>query len=159
MPELVLPTPAVRDSFLDGERAACIVDGTSPSWLDSIEADFDAYVARCRQTRQMWGVPTSEFWFVNGPVYYGAVTIRHLLTPQLRHEGGHIGYIVAPARRRRGHATAMFAGARTICRARGMTDLLLTCDDENIGSRRAIEANGGVLETVADGTCRYWIRL
>jgi hypothetical protein len=60
MPELVLPTPAVRDSFLDGERAACIVDGTSPSWLDSIEADFDAYVARCRQTRQMWGVPTSD---------------------------------------------------------------------------------------------------
>lgn len=40
-----------------------------------------------------------------------------------------------------------------------MTDLLLTCDDDNIGSRRVIEANGGVLETVTDGTCRYWIRL
>ncbi|HEV2374043.1 MAG TPA: GNAT family N-acetyltransferase [Streptosporangiaceae bacterium] len=159
MPELVLPTLVVRDSFLAGERAACAVDGTSPSWLDSAEADFGAYVARCRQTRQLWGVPTSEFWFVSGPVYYGAITIRQRLTPQLRREGGHIGYIVVPAYRRRGHATAMLAGACTICRTWGMTDLLLTCGEDNTGSRRVIEANGGVLAAVTDGTCRYWIRL
>jgi predicted acetyltransferase len=158
MPELVLPTPAVRDSFLAGERAACAVDGTSPSWLDSVEADFDGHVARRRQTRRMWGVPTSEFWFVSGPVYYGAVTIRHQLTPQLRREGGHIGYVVMPAYRRHGHATAMLGGACTICRAWDMTDLLLTCGEDNTASRRVIEANGGVLEAVTDGICRYWIR-
>src|SRR5215469_32120 len=159
MPELVLPTLAVRDSFLAGERAACAVDGASPSWLDSAEADFDGYVARCRRTRQMWGVPTNDFWFVSGPVYYGAVTIRRQLTPQLRREGGHVGYIVMPAHRRRGHATAMLGGARAICRVWGMTDLLLTCSEDNTGSRRVIEANGGVLETVTDGTRRYWIQL
>ena len=159
MPELVPPTLAVRDSFLAGERAACAVDGTSPSWLDGAEADFGGYVARCRQTRRLWSVPTSQFWFVSGPVYYGAITIRHRLTPQLRREGGHIGYIVVPAYRRRGHATAMLAGARAICRAWGMKDLLLTCDEDNTGSRRVIEANGGVLADVTDGTCRYWIQL
>jgi len=159
VPELVLPTLAVRDSFLAGERAACADDGTSPSWLDSVEADFEAYVARMRQPRQMWGVPTTAFWFVSGPVYYGGITIRHRLTPELRREGGHIGYIVVPPYRRRGHATAMLAGACTICRAQGMTELLLTCDEDNTGSRRVIAANGGKLAEVTDGTCHYWIRL
>jgi predicted acetyltransferase len=87
------------------------------------------------------------------------VTIRHRLTPQLRRDGGHIGYIVVPAQRRRGHATTMLGGARAICRSWGMTDLLLTCLEDNTGSRRVIEANGGVLEAVSDGTCRYWIQL
>jgi predicted acetyltransferase len=159
VPELVLPTAAVRDSFLAGERAACDRDGTSPSWLDSVESDFEAHAARCREPRQLWGVPTTEYWYVDGPVYYGGITIRHQLTPELRREGGHIGYLVVPGYRRRGHATAMLAGACVICRQQGMTELLLTCDQDNIGSRRVIEANDGVLADVTEGTCRYWIRL
>jgi predicted acetyltransferase len=53
----------------------------------------------------------------------------------------------------------MLAGACAICRRRGMTELLLTCGEDNTGSRRVIEANGGVLAEVTGGTCRYWIRL
>jgi predicted acetyltransferase len=40
-----------------------------------------------------------------------------------------------------------------------MTELLLTCDEDNTGSRRVIDANRGVLAAVTDGTCHYWIRL
>jgi predicted acetyltransferase len=96
---------------------------------------------------------------VNGPVYYGGITIRHHLTPELRREGGHIGYLVVPAYRRCGHATAMLAGACVICYQQGMTELLLTCGQDNTGSGRVIEANGGVLADVTEGTCRYWICL
>jgi predicted acetyltransferase len=53
----------------------------------------------------------------------------------------------------------MLAGACTICRAQGMTERLLTCDEDNTGSRRVIAANGGRLAEVTDGTCHYWIRL
>ena len=159
MPELVLPTVAVRDSFLAGERDACAADGTDSSWLDSVEADFGAYVAQCRRVRRQWDVPVSSFWLVSGPEYYGALTIRHELTPELRHDGGHVGYLVVPARRRRGHATGMLAGACAICRGQGMTELLVTCNEGNTGSQRVIEANGGVLDTATDGIRRYWIRL
>jgi predicted acetyltransferase len=135
------------------------VDGTSPSWLDGAEADFAAFAAGRRETREMWGVPTTELWFVSGPVYIGALMIRHRLTPELRREGGHIGYSVVPQYRRRGHATAMLAGACALCGERGMPELLLTCAEGNTGSRRVIEANGGALTEVTGGTCHYRIRL
>jgi predicted acetyltransferase len=158
MPELVRPTVAVQRSFLAGERDACAQDGTSPAWLEPAEADFASFVAGRRVTRQRWGVPTTELWYVSGTAYVGALMIRHRLTPELRREGGHIGYNVVPACRRRGHATAMLAAACTICRQRGMPELLLTCGEDNVASRRVIEANGGALDGVTGGTCHYWIR-
>jgi predicted acetyltransferase len=85
--------------------------------------------------------------------------IRHELTPQLRAEGGHIGYHVVPRHRRRGHATAMLAGALGWCRGLGLKKVLVTCDETNTGSRRVIEANGGELAELSVGTCRYWITL
>jgi predicted acetyltransferase len=49
----------------------------------------------------------------------------------------------------------MLAQARLICRDLGLTNLLVTCDTDNIGSRRVIEGNGGVLERIVDGVARY----
>jgi predicted acetyltransferase len=157
MPELIRPAMAVRESFLAGERAASAADGTPAEWLDRAAADFGAFIAASRADREMWGVPMTELWYVSGDVYLGGLSIRHRLTPELLREGGHIGYNVVPEHRRQGHATAMLARAVVLCRALGVTRVLVTCDDSNIGSRRVIEANGGVLAEVADGTCRYWI--
>ena len=50
------------------------------------------------------------------------------------------------------------------CRALGLDRVLLTCDATNIGSRKVIEANGGVLENAilqpghTEKTLRYWDR-
>ena len=159
MPELVLPTPAVRESFLAGEHAGCAEDGAPAEWLESAEADFASFAAGRRAVRQRWGVPITELWYVSGHLYYGTIIIRHQLTPGLRREGGHIGYHVVPQYRRRGHATAMLAAACELCHRRGMRELLLTCNEGNTGSRRVIEANGGTLQGVTGGICRYWIRL
>jgi predicted acetyltransferase len=133
--------------------------GESLSWLPQAAGDFESFAAQRGRIREIWDVPTTELWFTDGPDYLGTVMIRHELTDRLRREGGHIGYHVVPAHRRRGHATAMLGDACSYCRAGGMTEVLLTCKDQNIASRRVIEANGGVLEQVAAGTCHYWIRL
>jgi predicted acetyltransferase len=92
----------------------------------------------------------------------GAIQIRHHINhPNLIETGGHIGYGIRPSERRRRYATLMLALAIPEARKIGLSRLLVTCKDANIGSWKAIEANGGVFEraTVEEGepARRYWI--
>ncbi|MFY9634598.1 MAG: GNAT family N-acetyltransferase, partial [Cellulosimicrobium cellulans] len=72
-------------------------------------------------------------------------------------QGGHIGYSVRPSARRRGHASAALAAALPMARDLGISRALLTCDEDNFGSRATIEKNGGVYEDTRNGKRRYWI--
>jgi predicted acetyltransferase len=156
VPQLTLPTTPVRDSYLHGETELAIEEGLPTAWIEQA-ADFSRFVARRRLVREMWEVPVTELWFVDGSDYIGTVVIRHRLTPALAREGGHVGYHVVPRWRRRGHATGMLAQAKPICQDLGLTRVLITCDQNNIGSRRVVEANGGVLERTVQGQARYWL--
>jgi predicted acetyltransferase len=71
--------------------------------------------------------------------------------------GGHIGYLVRPSARRQGHATAMLAAVLPHARAPGIDSALVTCDVDNVASRKVIMANGGVLEDELDGKLRFWV--
>jgi predicted acetyltransferase len=102
-------------------------------------------------------VPSTTLWWVDGDEYLGRLAIRHRLTPRLTNLGGHIGYDVKPSARRQGHATAMLAAALPLARARGIDPALVTCDESNAGSRRVIEANGGVLEDKRGSELRFWV--
>jgi predicted acetyltransferase len=159
VPRLNVPTSAVRDSFLAGERAMCEEEGAPTDWLDEAAVDFGRLVASRGEPRRRWGVPVTELWYVSEPDYYGTVMIRHELTSALRDDGGNVGYHVVPGYRRQGHATAMLAAACDRCRAVGMARLLVTCRTDNVASRRVIEANGGVPDNQDGGICRFWITL
>ncbi|MDR2987860.1 MAG: GNAT family N-acetyltransferase [Nocardiopsaceae bacterium] len=93
----------------------------------------------------------------------GRVSIRHQLTDFLRNEGGHIGYCVLPEYRRRGYATEILRQALIVARSVGVDRVLITCDDDNVGSIKVIEACGGKLDSVrpASGSARalrrYWV--
>jgi predicted acetyltransferase len=106
---------------------------------------------------------TFLFAFVSDRIV-GRVSIRHHLNAVLERRGGHIGYVVVPEFRGRGYATAMLRKALRIARDElGISQVLVTCDDDNIASMRTIEKCGGVLQDIIDGPdldkpkCRYWI--
>src|SRR5947208_8675631 len=117
------------------------------AWHD-VDA-FAAYTAGLRADaleetpRRPGWVPCTTLWYVEGTEYLGRLAIRHRLTEWLREYGGHIGYDVRPSARRRGHATAMLKTALPIAKRLGIDDVLITCDADNVASRRVIEANGG----------------
>lgn len=69
--------------------------------------------------------------------------------------GGHIGYDVRRSARLRGHATAMLRAALPVAAGLGLTSVLVTCDHDNVGSRRVIEAAGGEFEDQRGVKLRY----
>ena len=152
------PTAAVRASWLAAERASRALDGGATDVLEQAAADFDRFVAVRQGIRILWNVPCTVWWYISGEEYLGEIVVRHQLTPDLERSGGHIGYEVAPAWRRQGHATAMLAAALVECRRLGLSKVLITCDAANEGSRRVILANGGVPDA-PDGEYRFWITI
>jgi predicted acetyltransferase len=104
-------------------------------------------------------VPWTELWMTDGEEYLGRITLRHELNEVLFTWGGHIGYAVRPSARRRGHASAALRQMLETCRDRGIDPVLITCDVDNEGSRRTIEAAGGQYEDTREGKLRFWITL
>ena len=172
MPELVLPTTSVRTSFLEAmeefvaehatnTQTAAWIDRWAPGWRDP--ATFAEFVGAVRadeledSPRPQGHVPCTTLWWVDGEEYLGRLAIRHRLTDFLLEVGGHIGYDVRPGRRREGHATAMLRAALPWAHDLGIDPALVTCDDDNVGSVRVIEAAGGVLEDVRGVKRRYWV--
>jgi predicted acetyltransferase len=62
--------------------------------------------------------------------------------------GGHIGFCVLPVYRRHRYATEILRQSLVITRTLWLSDLLVTCDESNVGSRKVIESCGGALESV-----------
>ncbi len=93
----------------------------------------------------------------------GRVSVRLELNEYLAARGGHIGYGVRPAFRRRGYATDILRRAVRLAHQEGVGPILVVCDDDNVASATVIERCGGVLEAVVapdDGDApfrRYWI--
>ena len=93
----------------------------------------------------------------------GRVSIRHQLNEFLREVGGHVGYMVLPQFRRQGVGTELLRQTIPFTRNLSLERILVTCDENNVGSRRIIENNGGVYEDsiespeLAQPKRRYWI--
>jgi predicted acetyltransferase len=132
-----------------------------PSWTSP--DGFAGYVEWLRDQvredapRPEGHVPCTTLWWVADDEYLGRIAVRHRLTPALLDGGGHIGYDVRPSARRRGHATAMLRAVLPVARDLGIDSALVTCDVDNVASRKVIETSGGVLEDQRAGKFRFWV--
>jgi predicted acetyltransferase len=168
--ELVLRVPKESEEaeFLRAHRA------TSPSVRNFLHyyeegMSFRRYLEVLAQHERGENLPAnhvpSTFLFAfDGTRIVGRVSIRHTLNSYLERFGGHIGYVVVPEYRRQGYATAILRQSLEIARQKlGLKRVLVTCDDDNVGSIKTIEKNGGALESTVIGPDvdkpkrRYWI--
>lgn len=147
--ELVMPCADYWESYKksldeidhEGNVKGMYWDGVSTS------EQYFADALDMREGRNLEGlVPCTNFWIIVDREYVGRMSIRHELNEYLRNYGGHIGYEVKVSARRRGIATKALSLALDYAREDlKLNDVLITCADDNIGSIRAIEKNGGYL--------------
>ncbi|SDS00033.1 GNAT family N-acetyltransferase [Microlunatus soli] len=171
MPVLVRPDVRFHRSFLaalqeglaleEEMSAAYLFTGDQTTLADpQVFADYvEKLLADVREEtpRPEHFVPGTALWWVDGTQFLGRIAIRHRLNDWLRNGGGHIGYWIRPSVRRRGHARAAFLAGLSHAHRLGIDPALVSCDDDNIGSRKVIESAGGVFERPFDGKLLYWV--
>lgn len=133
--------------------------------------DFDAYLRQTIQAEGGYGlpegfVPYTSYWTVlDNTKIIGFCNFRHYLTSFLKIEGGHIGYSIRPSERKKGYGKRQLALMLEECRWMAISRVMLTCDFDNIGSSKIIEANGGILtgDSISPRShkkvLQYWINL
>ena len=110
-------------------------------------------------------VPETILWLIDENNYIGNISIRHRLNDILLQTVGHIGYIIAPAHRKKGYGTKILELGLIEAEKLGIDKVLLTCDNKNRASKKIIERNNGVFENevYSEDTRawkqRYWIDL
>ena len=167
---LLLPDESMI-SEIEEYRRVMLEAGSSMDGTGSLyRHDANEWLANCRalsseETCPEGWVPATQYVCMreaDGRIV-GMIDLRHRFNDFLREYGGNIGYSVRPDERRKGYAKWMLACVLQEAKRLEMARVLVTCDAENEGSRRTIEANGGVFEreTVLAGEDlilrRYWI--
>jgi predicted acetyltransferase len=167
---LTEPSERYQASYLDALQEFQAEGRHLEPPLETIAADFARFVQHLRERADRtklkpgW-VPGSDFWFIDGSDYIGRLSLRYELNEHLLQMGGHIGYEIRPSRRRQGYGKLILTYGLVQAKAFGLERVLLTCDQDNLGSRKIIESQGGRLENIIEldrwplPVCRYWISL
>jgi predicted acetyltransferase len=110
-------------------------------------------------------VPSTEWWLINdNNDIVGTIRLRHRLAERNRLEGGHIGYDISPSYRSKGYGKIILKLTLDKAKDFGLEKVLITCDFDNIGSKKIIEHNGGNIENTiisketGKEVLRYWIK-
>lgn len=107
------------------------------AWVETIRRNADVGNAE-------WGRSLLYLCF-DASRLIGLLSIRYELSAEMSGIYGDIGYGVRPSERRKGYATAMLGHALSVCREKGMRQVVLGCYRDNLASAATIRKNGGVL--------------
>ena len=167
---LTHPSPKYKQTFLEGVREFQREGRLHFYNIRRISDDFEEFLQQVLDQKDQkkttpYRVPTTDFWLIDGDEYVGQLSLRHELNDFLNRVAGHIGYQIRPARRRQGYGKEILRLGLEKAREMGLPRALVTCDENNIGSKKIIEHNGGKFENAVDvegspvKKLRYWIDL
>ncbi len=104
-------------------------------------------------------VPQIVYWlYVDGKAV-GFSKLRTKLSNHLLQHGGNIGYGIRPSERGKGYGNLLLKLTLEKAKSKGIDTVLITCDDDNFGSKKVAENNGGLLHKTENNSCYYWIYL
>jgi predicted acetyltransferase len=144
--KFIEPCLEYKKSYLEALKEQNIKDKDNID-IEKIDKDFDSFLDKTQKIKKGLikdYLPGTKYWCIKGDKYIGNINYRPKLNDQFEFRGGNIGYLVRPSERRKGYASVMLEYVLNIAKRDGLPLLLITCDDDNIGSKKVIEKAGGV---------------
>ena len=154
---LAQPSEKYRLSFVQGATEFAAEDRLDSTYapylgfdLRSLKSRFEFFVASLNDLadgRSPHHYVDRVLWLIAGGEYVGQVSIRpELCTNYLITYGGHIGYSIRPARRLLGYGRQILWLSLQESERMGLRRILVTCNSDNVASKKIIESNGGRFE-------------
>ena len=147
--KLVQPNIKYKKSFLEFVKDVKKTGYESYPLYVKAEDDFEVFVAE--QEDQSNGinipedwVPYNSYWLVDikGKVL-GVIRVRHRVDSVYLETKGHIGYEIKSSHRRKGYGQRILELGLIEASKIGLENVLITCREDNTGSRRMIEKCNG----------------
>lgn len=108
--------------------------------------DADEYVLWSEKKRKDYrvdSIPESIFWLLDNEEVIGIGILRHYINSTLENYGGHISYIVRPARQGLGWGAVLLQLLINEAGKIGIKSALITCDSKNTSAVKLIKKAGG----------------
>src|SRR5436305_4563927 len=167
---LTEPTAQYKDEFIAALKEFQREGHMLHRDVQRITRDFPHFLRQVQDQKDKsklspYDVPTTEFWLIDDGEYVGYLSLRHELNDLLFKIAGHFAYMIRPSKRRQGYGKAILRLGLEQAHKMGLRRVLVTCDENNIGSKKVIEYNGGQFENevCVEGSSmkklRYWIDL
>jgi predicted acetyltransferase len=162
MADLADPSERYQGSYLEALQEFQAEGRHLEFSLEEVTAHFGDFVQHLREQADLarikpGRVPHWVFWLIDGDDYIGRLILRTGVNEHLLQ--------IRPSRRRQGYGKLILKYGLERAKAFALERVLLTCDEDNLGSRRIIESHGGILENIIEveqwpaKVCRYWIQL
>jgi len=109
-------------------------------WLIKLEDDYKRIPSEEK-------VPARTYFLVREEdnKIVGMINIILAINKKLKKIGGHIGYSIRPTERRKGYNKINLYLGLLECQKYGIKEAMLTCDKENLGSAKTMQALGAQL--------------
>lgn len=122
------------DNFEGMSNLKMVLTDGYEKWLEQNEMD-----KHIENLKPEWSNATNYILVDSNGHVYGCSSLRHHLKGDLLYIGGNIGYGIRPSERGKGYGTIQLMLLLEKAHELGLDEVLLTCRENNIGSKKTIE--------------------
>ena len=147
--ELIVPCKKYYSSYIEAIKEFSEHKVDTYQFLDASKYDIFEKIKNFKTGKNLPlnYVKATYLWLVEDDEFIGEVSIRHELIDSLLCFGGNIGYGIRYSKWNKGYGTIMLSLALKYAKeVVGLNKVLITCNDNNLGSARIIEKNFGLLQ-------------
>lgn len=151
-------TESYAKSFADALREGLFIQPWPKNEIDEVENNFRGWRSKALDLSKpivlpdgskVPRVPQTTRWLVRPGQFLGICGIRHFLTESLKSYGGHIGYALRAAERKKGLGRLLLLEELRVAGGLALKEVILTCNADNEPSIRIIEScDGNLLQSV-----------